>query len=364
MEKWISEYDIYRNIERYEFRSVCYSPFTTMVFRPGGDVIPCCWNGAETLGNVKKNSLKDIWFGEKAINIRDLFRKYQFKKTCWACRKLIVRDKSYWETPAYHSMYLISDVNRGFPARMEFNLSNRCNLLCIMCNGTSSSLIRKYREKLPPIELSYGEDFVQQLDEFIPHLKEAYFAGGEPFLEPLNYSIWEHMIDLAYSQRISLNITTNGTLLNDKIEKILLSFRKIHINVSYDADKKEIYESIRIGANRDAVFRNLRKISCLVNDIHPNATGSLSIAPMKQNWCDLPRLFQLAEELNLGVTLSYCHAPEGCTLNNLRKSEMEEVINYLKMNEPSEIKQSKSLKNQYTNLLKSLSSQLIQCAPN
>ena len=357
VEDWISEYDKYREIEKYSFRSVCYSPFTTMVFRPDGDVIPCCWNGAEVLGNVKESSLKDIWFGDKAIDIRTSFKNYQFKKTCWACRRLIAKDKNYWETPAYHSMMLFTPENKGYPARIEFNLSNRCNLQCIMCNGISSSSIRKFREKLPPIEMAYDKDFIRQLDEFLPYLRQAYFAGGEPFMEPLNYSIWKRMVKLGYSQRIELDITTNGTIWNKEIEDMLLTFKKIHLNASYDADQKDIFESIRIGADRDAVRENLGKISRIVNDVHTNATGSLSITPMKQNWFELPRLFKLAKELNLGITLSYCHAPEACTLDTLDKKEIKDILNYLRMNEPKDISRSKRLGEKYNNLLNSLSSQ-------
>jgi MoaA/NifB/PqqE/SkfB family radical SAM enzyme len=68
------------------------------------------------------------------------------------------------------------------PKVMEFELSNECNLECVMCNGSFSSSIRKNREKLPPIISPYNDDFVNELDAFIPHLTDAKFLGGEPFM--------------------------------------------------------------------------------------------------------------------------------------------------------------------------------------
>src|SRR5690606_6216470 len=76
-----------------------------------------------------------------------------------------------------------------YPAVMEFELSNKCNLECVMCKGELSSTIRKQRDKLPPLNTPYDSTFVEQLKEFIPHLKEAKFLGGEPFLIDIYYEI-------------------------------------------------------------------------------------------------------------------------------------------------------------------------------
>ena len=60
-----------------------------------------------------------------------------------------------------------------------------------MCGGKWSSAIRKNREGLPPLKNHYDKDFVKQIREFLPFLREARFIGGEPFLINLYYDIWE-----------------------------------------------------------------------------------------------------------------------------------------------------------------------------
>jgi MoaA/NifB/PqqE/SkfB family radical SAM enzyme len=74
---------------------------------------------------------------------------------------------------------------------MELEIENTCNLECVMCIGELSSAIRKNRDKLPPIKSPYNEAFVEQLEEFIPHLKELRFNGGEPFLINSVFRIFE-----------------------------------------------------------------------------------------------------------------------------------------------------------------------------
>src|SRR5205814_4784152 len=97
------------------------------------------------------------------------------------------------------------------PRIMEFCLENTCNLACVMCNSLLSSSIRK-NEHLPPLKKQYDEHFADQLIPYIPYLKEAIFSGGEPFLIPLYYKIWEQMLDI--NPDITICVVTNGSTLN------------------------------------------------------------------------------------------------------------------------------------------------------
>jgi MoaA/NifB/PqqE/SkfB family radical SAM enzyme len=141
-----------------------------------------------------------------------------------------------------------------YPRVMEFELSNTCNLECIMCNGYFSSSIRKNREHLPPIESPYNDKFVDELDEFIPHLTDAKFLGGEPFMIDIYLSIWERIRKL--NPNIRIHITTNGTFLNNRI-KDLLEGLKAGIILSIDSVNKETYPKIRVNGSYDKVMENL-----------------------------------------------------------------------------------------------------------
>lgn len=51
--------------EKYINYNVCPNCFYTLNITPEGDVLPCCGTYRPELGNVKKNSLVEIWNGEK-----------------------------------------------------------------------------------------------------------------------------------------------------------------------------------------------------------------------------------------------------------------------------------------------------------
>ena len=56
-------------------------------------------------------------------------------------------------------------------------------------------------------ENPYDAAFVKQLEEFIPHLEEVKFYGGEPFLIEIYYEIWEKIMELNPKVRISVQTT-------------------------------------------------------------------------------------------------------------------------------------------------------------
>ena len=106
-----------------------------------------------------------------------------------------------------------------FPRVMEFELSNECNLECQMCNGNVSSSIRKRKDKLPPLPNPYDDAFVQQLEPYLPHLKEAKFYGGEPFLIPVYFQIWDKLAEV--NPGCTIFLITNGTHWNNKIKSLV-----------------------------------------------------------------------------------------------------------------------------------------------
>ena len=61
----------------YFLRSLCIYPFTQMNVRPDGKVSLCCNDalGKYTLGDLNKNSLLEIWGGEKYWDIRNKMLK-------------------------------------------------------------------------------------------------------------------------------------------------------------------------------------------------------------------------------------------------------------------------------------------------
>lgn len=78
-------------------RTPCANLWEKLTIDWDGDAVLCCddWNHSIILGNLKKQSLKDIWNGEKLKRIREIHKGGEFDKIplCKNCNK-----KSIWWT--------------------------------------------------------------------------------------------------------------------------------------------------------------------------------------------------------------------------------------------------------------------------
>ena len=111
---------------------------------------------------------------------------------------------------------------------------------------------------MPAISSPYDDAFVDQLEPFLRNVREAGFAGGEPFLIPIHYRIWDRVAGC--NPNMIVMIVTNGTTLNDRVRLIADRLNCV-INVSVDSIVKETYESIRQGASLETVLENSRYFS-------------------------------------------------------------------------------------------------------
>ncbi len=88
----------------------CALPFIQMVIRPDGKVSLCCNDalGQNTLGDVTKQSLKDIWFGEKYEKYRNqLLKGRENIKTCKYCNSNDKREM--WGKALLQDIFIIED---------------------------------------------------------------------------------------------------------------------------------------------------------------------------------------------------------------------------------------------------------------
>ena len=71
--------------------SICTRPFTTIIINPDGKVAPCCWtvNEEDIVGDLTKESFKEIWNNDKYRFTRSLFSKkrYNGPKTGSVCER-------------------------------------------------------------------------------------------------------------------------------------------------------------------------------------------------------------------------------------------------------------------------------------
>jgi MoaA/NifB/PqqE/SkfB family radical SAM enzyme len=329
---------------------VCHAPFVSLNFEQNGNVRACCYNTKDILGTWPQQSLREIWWGKKARMLREHIRNNDLGGGCSECGNMIIAGNHHGVRARYFDEYAPNGLGTRlhyfrnqltgyvhYPRVLEFELSNECNLECVMCNGYFSSSIRKNREKLPPIVSPYNDRFVDELDEFIPHITDAKFLGGEPFMIEIYLKIWERILKIKPSVRI--HITTNGTFLNHRI-KDLLEGLKAGIIVSIDAVKEETYNKIRINGNFKKVMENL---SYLLDYTQRKRTFiSMAACPIIYNWKELPEMLSFCLERNIALYFNAVFTPEELSLREQPIELLQEIISYLESN-PAPEKQGNPL---------------------
>jgi MoaA/NifB/PqqE/SkfB family radical SAM enzyme len=179
---------------------------------------------------------------------------------------------------ALSSLYFAS--GRAFPLRnITLEVTWDCNLSCFMC--------ARHVFKLGRNNLSL-EQFKYILGQF-PRLKYINIVGlGETLMNPYFFE----MLDIAQSRNIKVDLTTNGTLLNENnISRLNSSVSNIYVSV--DSPCPEKYEWIRKGAKFEKVVENLNRLK----ELKPGIRLCIQALIMKENEEDLPQLIDLAKSI-------------------------------------------------------------------
>jgi MoaA/NifB/PqqE/SkfB family radical SAM enzyme len=308
----------------------CHAPFTSINFEQDGNATVCCYNRAHVLGTYPQDSIEEIWLGRQANELRRFLRSGVLPPGCQICGDQF-QSRNFGGLRARFYDHLAEaeypEVDGRFvplPKVLEFEISNLCNLACTMCNGFFSSTIRKYRERRPPLKSPYDRRFVDQLEPFLPHLAEARFLGGEPFLVSLYYDIWERIARL--NPGMDVTIVTNGTILNQRVRQTLAGL-KVHVNVSLDSLDPENYERIRVNASFGEVMENFKYFRDYVRS--KDTSMAVNVCPMQQNWQELPHFLRFCNEHEVTLFFNTMTHPEEMSLRSMGRDELGKVIEYL-----------------------------------
>lgn len=134
------------------------------------------------------------------------------------------------------------------------DVTDRCNLRCVMCHFANVDRIR-----FPPFELPHGnmpvELFERIAADFFPHAERVGLACAA---EPLMHPRFAEIVAIAARHRVpELWFPTNLLALTDRTAEAIAE----HVDtvaVSIDATRRETYERIREGARWDVLMAKLK----------------------------------------------------------------------------------------------------------
>jgi sulfatase maturation enzyme AslB (radical SAM superfamily) len=133
------------------------------------------------------------------------------------------------------------------------------------------------------------------------------------------------MIIAVYSA-IDASITTNATIMNDRVRRVLEKVRPT-ISVSCDSLDKKTYESIRVNAKYETFFENLMifRDSARVSQ----KALALSVCPMQNNWKTIPDILRFCNESAACIGFNTMVWPLDLSIQTLPKPEITKVVKFL-----------------------------------
>ncbi|MEQ8226392.1 MAG: radical SAM protein, partial [Candidatus Eremiobacterota bacterium] len=166
-------------------------------------------------------------------------------------RKAIQNNLYIFRSTSKDEIYKMIDYRSRFVKRIRMDITNNCNLRCIMCETYNT--VEKKEQKYFNID-----NFIKSITpDIIRNLNFIQLGNiAEPLIHPHFNKFLDHIRN--YSEYCGIYILTNGTLLH-KYYKIINDY-KCTMVISVDSLNKETYEYIRSGSNFERIMENLRLI--------------------------------------------------------------------------------------------------------
>ena len=200
------------------------------------------------------------------------------------------------------------------PITMDIEPTTGCNFRCTMCQVSDENFISK--------NLNF-EVFKKFIDQNKQLLKIKLQGMGEPLVNNNFYK----MVDYASQSGICSEITTNGSLLNEKNINFLKKSQLSRITISMDGATKETFENIRVKSNFDTVVDNSinlvkqfkRKI------IRPEISAWCTL--QKKNIFEAEKIFDLCSDIGFDKLTYQIHLTDWGKLEWREKNNKQQINN-------------------------------------
>lgn len=311
----------------------CILPWIHVSTKTNGEMRLCCTTCASSAGktnikdfggklgvhrtddgkpaNLNSTSLLTGWNNQYVRNVRLQMLNGEKPLSCAKCFKEEdhgMRSKRQWETEYWARRIDLNDLisetraDGTIPEKIRYfdlRLGHKCNLRCTMCSPhDSSGWISDWDLLYPQLEnqnlkelliwrdrgtednASYdwykNPQFWSEFETQIPHIRQIYFAGGEPLLIDEHYQLLEKVITLGHAGKIELRYNSNGTVLPDKVLALWEHFKKVRFGLSLDCfGEKNTY--IRYPAHWPTIERNLKKLDETPDNIEVNLACAVQV---------------------------------------------------------------------------------------
>lgn len=264
----------------------CMLPWVHLHAYPDGRVYPCCladyWH---PVGDLRKNTMVEIWNQDKYKELRKNMLTEQPSKQCTKCYE---QEQNGFFSMRYDANrnygHHIAEVdnthndgtNPDFKIRYwDVRFSNLCNFKCRSCGPIFSSNwyndhVKLYKRipdvlgrDMERVEYTAGNEdgMLEQMEQHIPYLEQVYFAGGEPLIMKEHYYLLEKLIEYGKTDvRIQYNTNFSELRFKDKhVFDYWKHFKNVSVGASLDASGARA-ELMRKGTDWNQTISNRQRM--------------------------------------------------------------------------------------------------------
>ncbi len=160
-----------------------------------------------------------------------------------------------------------------------WNMGRRCNLRCVHCYAQSRDI--EYKNELTTQQ---GKDLIDDLAKFGAPV--ILFSGGEPIMR----KDLPELAQYARQKGMRAVISTNGTLIDKKMAKVLKDIGLSYVGVSLDGMRETNDKFRGVKGAFDAALAGMR--NCLAEGVKVGLRFTIN----KKNVKDIPAIFDLLEK--------------------------------------------------------------------
>jgi radical SAM protein with 4Fe4S-binding SPASM domain len=289
-------------------QTFCLVPFTNLILDPGGNICVCRHKGTEMIiGNLKEQSLEEIWNGE----FLQRWRREFLQGKPQICEKEMAHQKC--QQCQYNNQLLpkieLKELISTLPLKLTANLNGQCNLKCQMCHVW----------KLPNGYYNEENFWKPGREGLFRQLQEIDMLSGEPFIQADTFRLIDEVS--AVNPTCKWMFTTNAHYnFTPKIEQALDKIDIKYLVISVDSFDQETYAKIRPPGKISVVlkavesflrYRQERKKQNRNFEIH------LNFLTQKDNFKELKTVLQFCLSRDIIPMITFLYEPEQFSLLTL-----------------------------------------------
>lgn len=319
--------------------TVCAIPWTNLEILQTGNITPCCMSNM-VLGNIKTTTLEQAFHSDKLQGLRHSFLKGERPTECNSCWK--VEEKNLTSIRMHNikrlkKEFLSNYLDHPQVATLDIKFNNTCNFKCRICSSGSSSLFaaeeHKFLNRPLMTQDNWGEsqNFINQIIEHLPNIKNIDMYGGEPFLIKKFKEVLRLAVENDHAKNIRLHYNSNGSIWPEHFLPHWSNFKLVDIHFSIDAVGQQF--ELQRGGRWQEVEDNILKLK---NLRLPNLTISIMPTISVMNVYYIDQLYDWATAHEFPIFVSHARGP-GMELQNLTQQAKLMIIEKFKNHPWSEM---------------------------